>query len=369
MGMIQSLKLSGWKSIREANVEFGPINILIGANGSGKSNLISFFKFLNELIGGRLQEYVGVSGGSDSILHYGSKRTPNLHATFVFITDRNDKNTYYSRFTHTAHDTLIFTHELLSFQREGFQTAKQTTLTSVYESGLYGDSHRDDMTAKVFRRILSSCRVFHFHDTSKEASLRKSGYIDDNLHLYPDGRNVAAMLYQYRQKEPQVYDRIVSTIRQIYPRFGDFVLEPRVLNPKQIILNWRERGEDILFGPHQLSDGTLRAIAMVTLLLQPEATLPDVIILDEPELGLHPYAIGLLADLLRSVSHRSQVIVSTQSTELLNYFEPEEIIVTDRNDRESSYKRLGKTELDDWLTDYSMGEIWQKNVIGGGPHR
>ena len=239
---------------------------------------------------------------------------------------------------------------------------------SVGESALL-DTTLAESDTDEFRRILRSCQVFHFHDTSAESKLRRAAYVEDNQKIQHDGRNVAALLYRYRVQEKPVYDRIVSTIRLIYPRFGDFVLEPRAWNPKEILLNWRERNEDFLFGPHQLSDGTLRAIAMVTLLLQPEVSLPDVIILDEPELGLHPYAIGLLAGLLRKVSSTTQVIVSTQSADLLNHFDADEIIITERNDRESCYKRLKKVELEQWLSDYSMGEIWQMNVVGGGPHR
>jgi predicted ATPase len=209
--------------------------------------------------------------------------------------------------------------------------------------------------------------VFHFHDTSDTAKVRQSGYIESNRHLAPDAGNLAAMLYRYQQQEPATYRRIVETIRLIVPFFDDFILEPQRLNPRNILLNWQARGSDYEFGPHQLSDGTLRAIALTTLLLQPQADLPDLIILDEPELGQHPYALNVLASLLKTAAVRSQVLVATQSAMLLDEFEPQDVIVVDHHGHESTFSRLDATKLQEWLEEYSLGEVWWKNVIGGVP--
>ena len=196
-----------------------------------------------------------------------------------------------------------------------------------------------------------------------------SGYIEENQHLNADGGNLAAMLYLYKQTKPLVYDRIKSTVRKIMPMFDDFVLEPQRLNPKNILLNWKQTGSEYLFGPHQLSDGTLRAMALITLFLQPQEDLPDVIILDEPELGLHPHAIEIITGLIRAASLKTQVILTTQSTTFLDHFEPEEIIVVDFEAGHSVFRRLEPEELKDWLEDYSVSELWEKNVLGGGPFR
>ena len=175
------------------------------------------------------------------------------------------------------------------------------------------------------------------------------------------------MLYVYQQQHEVVYKRIVSAVRKIMPDFGDFDLAPSRLNPNEIFLNWRKKGSDYLFGPHQISDGTLRVMAILTLLLQPEDDLPDVIILDEPELELHPHALEIVAGLLRAVSEKTQVIVATQSLTFLNYFEPSEIITVDCHNGQSQFHRLESEPLKDWLEDYSIGELWQRNVIGAGP--
>ena len=106
----------------------------------------------------------------------------------------------------------------------------------------------------------------------------------------------------------------------------------------RIRLRWQQKGSDYPLTPHHLSDGTIRFICLTTALLQPEP--PSTIILDEPEPGLHPYAIEILAELIKSSSKRMQVIVSTQSPSLVDYFEPEEIVVVNRKDGASNFKRL-----------------------------
>lgn len=370
MAKLMSVELSGWKSIKHARVEFGSLNALIGANGGGKSNFISFFKLLNEMIGERLQEYVAISGGAKSLLHYGSKQTSFIEADLRFATD-SGTSSYHMQLVNAAVDTLIFTEERLTFHRPGFPQPRVEQLGAGHrETQLRGLIQSENPTVRVLRGIISSCRVFHFHDTSADALIRKPGLIEENRHLHPDARNVAAVLYRYRHTSDlrPAYDRIVSTVRQINPRFGDFVLEPRPMNPREIQLNWREKGRDYTFGPHQLSDGTLRVIALATLLLQPENGLPDLVVIDEPELGLHPYAIEVLAGLFRKVSHHCQVIVSTQSADLLDHFDAEEVIVVDRKEEASEYRRLTTTELDSWADEYTLSDLWEKNVFGGGPH-
>lgn len=184
----------------------------------------------------------------------------------------------------------------------------------------------------------------------------------------PDAGNLAALLYRFRHDNNSSYRQIVSTIRLIAPFFDDFDLEPSGPGNTEVILNWREKGSDQVFGPHQLSDGTLRAICLVTLLLQPENELPGLVIVDEPELGLHPYALNIIASLFKKASHYTQVLISTQSTTFLNNFDSEDVIVVSRNGKGSQFERLDPAILQAWLEEYSLGEIWEKNIIGGGPH-
>jgi predicted ATPase len=185
----------------------------------------------------------------------------------------------------------------------------------------------------------------------------------------PDAGNLAAVLLRLRDmNDGSAYKRILSTIRLIAPFFDDFDLEPAGLNKRDIILNWRDKGSDQVFGPHQLSDGTLRAMCLVTLLMQPEDDLPDLIVVDEPELGLHPYALNVIASLFKKASHHTQVLIGTQSASFIDNFDVEDVIVVNREGKDSQFTRPDPAVLEAWLDEYSLGEVWEKNVIGGGPH-
>jgi predicted ATPase len=369
LAILRRVILKGFKSIKEMDLELRPLNVLIGPNGAGKSNLVSFFKLLNEMMAGRLQQYIGTSGRAQSILHFGPKVSPQMEAGLEFEV-ANGIDTYAMRLFHAAGDTLVFAEESLSFLQTGYPRPKQIPLGAGHQETHIGDeADKDEPTAKVFRYLLNHCRVYHFHDTSPTARVRQYGYIGDNRWLMPDAGNLAALLLRLRETNGgSPYRRIVKTISLIAPFFGDFDLEPTLPTRKEIILNWRDRGSDQVFGPHQLSDGTLRAICLVTLLMQPEDELPDLIVVDEPELGLHPYALNVVASLFKKASHHKQVIISTQSSSFLDNFDAEDVIVVNREGNESLFERPDPTKLEAWLDEYSLGEVWEKNVIGGGPH-
>ena len=369
MANLGRITIRGFKSINEIGLELRDLNILIGANGAGKSNLISFFKMLNEMMGGRLQQYIASSGRAQSILHFGPRVTPQVEARLEFEVP-SGTNVYSMRLFHAAGDTLFFAEEQLSFQQTGYPKPKVVSLGVGHQETRIGESaDTNETTAKVLRRLLNSCRVYHFHDTSSTARVRQYCYVGDNRWLMPDAGNLAALLYRLRNDDNgAAYHPIVSTIRLIAPFFDDFDLEPTGPGKNDIMLNWREKGSDQAFGPHQLSDGTLRAICLITLLLQPHELLPDLIIVDEPELGLHPYALNAVAAMFGKVAHYKQVLISTQSSAFLNNFDPEDVVVVDRDGKESKFTRPDPKKLDAWLEEYSLGEVWEKNVLGGGPH-
>ena len=366
MPKLKRIKIRGFRSIKEMTLELRPLNVLIGANGAGKSNLIAFFKLVNELMGGRFQQHIGATGRATGNLHFGPGTTPQLEAEMVFEVE-NGTDTYSMRLFHAAGDSLIFAEETLSFQQTGYPSPKVVSLGSGHQETRIGDAaEKGEPTARTFRRLLNRCRVYHFHDTSPTSRVRQYCYVGDNRWLMPDAGNLVAILYALKCSRETVYRRIVSTIRQVAPFFEDFDLEPT--DSRDIILNWRHRESDLVFGPHQLSDGTLRAICLISLLLQPGENLPYLIVVDEPELGLHPYALNVIASLFHAASQHTQVLVSTQSSAFLDSFEPEDIVVVERNNEATEFDRPDAEKLDDWLEDYSLGEVWEKNVIGGGPH-
>ncbi len=368
MSQLTSLRLAGWKSIRDAEIELRPLNVLVGANGAGKSNLVSFFKLMSEMIAGRLQEHVGTTGGADSLLHYGSKRTQVIDARFRFVAEEK-RNTYCVRLVPAAGNALLLAAESLGPGDWELGKSLYPALGEGYGTCSLNQAVNGDFpTAKFIRDLLAGGSAFHFDDTSLLGPMRRDCMVNANRSLHADASNLPAMLYLYRERYPTAYHRIVAAVKAVAPFFEDFVLEPLRLNPRNIALHWRSKESDYDFGPHQLSDGTLRAIALFTLLLQPEEYLPALIILDEPELGLHPSALAVLADLLKSAARHRQLMVATQSTALIDHFEADEVIAVNLRDGGSTFDRLDPEALKEWLEEYSVSELWERNVIGGGPY-
>ena len=234
------------------------------------------------------------------------------------------------------------------------------------EAGIAEPRGERRITAFI-RKYLDTWRVYHFHDTSSVSPMKRTCAVDDNRFLQQDGSNLAAFLYVLRHQHRTDYELIRRSIQLVAPFFDDFALAPLALNEDKIRLQWRHRDSDADFDAAALSDGTLRFIALVTLLQQPRQTRPSVILLDEPELGLHPYAILMLASLVKKASQETQLVVATQSPLLLDHFEPEDVIVADRVGGEVAFSRLDSASLEVWLADYSLGQLWEKNEIGGRP--
>ncbi|NQT39850.1 MAG: AAA family ATPase [Planctomycetes bacterium] len=378
MVSLAKIEISGYKSIRRMSLDLRQVNVLIGPNGAGKSNLVSFFRLLGEMVEGRLQRFVGVSGGANSLLFDGPKTTASLHASLTIAREPADVS-YEMVLDHTETDTLVLATENARVRPspppDTWSNSPVQVLTSsvrthgvgTQESMLRHDQEGKNEAVSTVRKLLGSCRVFQFHDTSRTSRMLQSCYIHDNKALWHDAGNLAAVLYKLKQKRPPVYGRIVRTIRQFAPWFDDFDLEPLALNEENVLLNYRERDSDILFKPHQISDGTLRAMALTTLLLQPRDDLPSVMVIDEPELGLHPYAMVVLAALVKQAACHCQIILATQSTALLDQFEAEDVVVVEREDRGSTFVRLQPEALEEWLQEYTLSELWEKNVLGGGP--
>jgi len=298
MDMLRRVILKGFKSIKSMDLQLRPLNVLIGANGAGKSNLVSFFKMLSEMMGERLQAYIAVAGRAHSLLFYGPRETTHLQARLEFEADTGF-DVYDLTLSHAAGDTLFFENEtLLSTRTASASDSNGFSLgTGHQETRIGNEANRGGLAAILLRARLDGCRVYHFHDTSATARVRQYGYVGDNRWLMSDGGNLAAFLCRLQNQDCGTsYNRIVSTIRLFAPFFRDFNLVPSgPFDNNEVILNWRDNQSDQIFGPHQLSDGTLRAICLVSLLLQPESELPRLIVVDEPELGLHPYALKVVA--------------------------------------------------------------------------
>lgn len=374
MKKLEKISIKGYRSINKdgQEIDFGDVTVLLGANGAGKSNLVSFFRMLNFMTTGALQNYIGEQGYADSILYFGSKNTSRMEAELAFAADQSCRDTYRFTLSHASGDILIFTEESITWQKDGATQPHKVVLGAGHkESNINQDMKDGGKTSAVVYNLLRGCQVFQFHDTSGTAKIRNQGYIGDNEFLRSNAGNLAAFLYMLKNRAgyEKYYERIVRHIRLIMPQFDDFILNPSPLNQDYIKLDWKENGSEYRFGPHQLSDGTLRFMALATLLLQPPDLLPVFIVLDEPELGLHPAAISAFSGMVRGVTGYAQVLLATQSTRLVDEFEPEEIVVVERDESRkcSVFNRMKPVRLAGWLERYSLSELWEKNVLGGRP--
>ncbi len=366
---LEKLTIEGFKSIRKLDqFKFSSLNVLIGANGAGKSNFVGFFRLLREIIEQRLQLALATTeGGADGCLYLGPKITDKLAAKLSFGT-----NGYEFTLVPTPDNRLVFSDETALFSGN-FGLDRTSFGSGHFEARL--KDHKDDpgrtgasrgVPSYVFDAI-SSWVLYHFHDTSLNAAVRRPRALNDNETFRQNAENLAPFLYRIQQTYPAYYARIRDVVRLAAPFFDDFKLRPMPASPDLIQLEWQQRDSDYPFRVNQLSDGTLRFICMASALLQPSP--PPTVLFDEPELGLHPYALTLLGSLFKRASESSgkQVIISTQSAPLLNEFEPADIIVVERTNGESTFRRLDPAQLSEWLEEYTLGELWQKNVLGGRP--
>jgi len=360
------ITLKGFKSFASVEkLQLRPINVVIGPNGSGKSNFIGVFAFLNAIREGRLQDYLTKSGGAEKVLHFGSKVTSLIE---IHISFHDGINQYQIKLAAAPGDQLYPADETVYFwdkQNYPDKPCEEGLLLHGREAGISNPNGK--RITRYVRDHLQNWRLYHFHDTSAGSPMKKTASLNDNRFLRPDASNLAAFLYFLREKHEEAYGLIRGTIQRVAPFFDDFQLEPALLKPDTVILEWRHKNSDAYFDATTLSDGTLRFIALATLLLQPETYRPSVILVDEPELGLHPYAITMLASLIKQASTKTQVIVGTQSPLLLDHFRPEDVLVANRVEGSTQLRRLESSKLATWLEDYSLGQLWEKNEIGGRP--
>ena len=360
MPSVTHLTVRGFKSVSALDrFELGSLNVLIGPNGAGKSNLLDLFRMLAAMAHRRLQVFVAQEDGPEALLHRGRKHTPEMEIECAW----GDQ-------AYAVSLTDVGKHLVFAREQTRYASATQWVGSGHYESDLGSDrSAEASLVARHLREAMSEWRVHHFHDTAVSSGMRQAQPVRDNLQLHADGSNLAPFLRHLRERHPDSYRRILDVVRLAAPHIDDFLY--REEPGERVELEWLERGVEPgrTSGPRQLSDGTIRFICLATLLLQPIFMQPSTILIDEPELGLHPYALALLAELIKAAAESRQIVVSTQSVDLVNEFQPEDIVVVERRDGASTLNRLDSDELADWLEDHSLGELWMMNVFGGRPRR
>lgn len=364
---LQEVTIRGYKSIafdRPVTLTLGDVNILLGANGAGKSNIISFFRMLSYMMSKAFGKYVEMSGTSNAILHYGAKKTPIMSGKLHFK-GYKCADTYSFSLANAAPDRLIITEERITWQREGEKVPYENILESNYKESALVES--DNPVARSIYNMLSFCKVYQFHDTSAEGPLRQTCPVETANYLQSHGNNLPSFLLFLRDNHKESYNRIVDYVRDVVPQFQDFYLEPA---NRFVSLMWMDNSAtDYRFNAHQFSDGSIRFIALATLLLQPDETMPNVIILDEPELGLHPYAITQLSEMIKDASRHAQIIIATQNKDIVDHFDVDNISIIEMNkdSLSTSVMHLNEKEYRLWLEHYAISELWDKNIIGGRP--
>jgi predicted ATPase len=359
--MIELVKIKNYRSIRSAVVPLKKINLLIGSNGVGKSNFITFFELIEAMFNQQLAAYTLDKGGIDNLLYRGRR----VSASFSGLLDFDNKNAFLFEIKpmQSSRGYISRTGDYfnnISDKEKNYDKWNWKSWDSNVEESELAQSKL--YRAKYLKNYLKSFTVYHFHDTSTHSPMRGDCEINDNAYLRHNGNNLAAFLYGIQISSPKTFKLIENTVKSVAPYFKRFNL--RDDDPfGHIRLEWEEVDTDMYLNGYSLSDGTLRFIALSTLLLQPR--LPEIIIIDEPEIGLHPAAINKLAALIKHASEKSQIIISTQSTSLVNYFEPEDIVAVDRQEGQTVFNRLNSEQLKGWLDDYSLSDLWEKNIIGG----
>ena len=315
-------------------------------------------------------DFVAKNGYARSLMYSRKDKIDHIEAGIVFADDHS-KDEYDIEIQQGAEGRLFISKERIRCSVGKLEEPYERCFSGAGTKSALIDYSSTDETARVVNGVLKGCRVFHFNDTSFNSRMRMPGYVQDDRYLRSDGGNLAAYLYRLKTEIQlkKYYERITDVVREVLPRFDRFFLHPRTFGggDERISLNWKEKGCEDIFGPHMLSDGTLRFIALTTLLLRPKNEYSDIVILDEPEIGLHPFAVRILSEMMKMASGDSQIIVATQSRELLNSFSADDTIVAefDPVTESSILKRLNGDMLEDWLREYSLAELWDKNIIGG----
>lgn len=361
---LDRLTIRGFKSIRTLEeFQLNNLNVFIGGNGAGKSNLVEFFRLLRSVIDGNLNDYIRSGGGISHFLFNGLKVTSQICFEAHF-----GPHGYRFSLQPGPSETPLLSAEARFYQDENsgwWELGDSTDGKSLLVKEVNSDSSNSGYCQAIYDAI-SSWQIYHFHDTSPTAALRQYENIQDNKALRCDAANIAPYLLRLKQDNHDAYREILNSVRLVIPFLKDFLLEVAEFGATQKVnLSWQQEGSDHPMQPHHFSDGSIRFICLATALLQPDP--PSTIIIDEPELGLHHCAIPILAELIRDAAKKTQLIIATQSPSLIDKFRIEDVVVVNRKDGASSFERLQEKEFSAWLENFSVGELWSLNVISGGP--
>ena len=385
MNIFERIRVQGFRRLRDVDLKLRPLNVLIGANGSGKTSLLDVFSLLSASARGELKRSIRDIGGIDSNLTvlrdfkgykthlagFELDRRGCGDQIVTYVISLSPKgNTYQipeESLTHTDDTIALFRPYIDKVQGDVIYYEQGDKLSPIsefrqdeFESAL-SQAPRVSRETMAFQASLASVTHYHVLDVSSRAPVRLPQQLREAKLPGQNGEDLAACLYWMRETDPDRFETIEDTLRVAFPSFERLNFPPVAAG--LLAITWKERDVKHPFFMHQLSEGTLRFLWLVTLLYSPGLT--EVTLLDEPEVSLHPELLSVLAGCLREASQRTQLIVATHADRLVRFLTPEEVVVLDMEDGATTATRADELDLGAWLSEYTLDQVWQNGRMGG----
>jgi predicted ATPase len=390
MMKISTLHMHNYRCLVDVELPIRDLTVVIGPNGAGKTSLLEVFQLLERGCQQELGSFLASQGGVQAVLSHPriAGRPPCLQigVELDVQSDQSDAPMDY-RFELAGQQVgYMINSERLEWQFDP-QAKKPFQYIDAHRDRLYyadptkavkmaqpdWDYNRLELALaqvpkmyrepETLRSMFASTRHYSFLDVSPRAVVRSSQSLTPDTRPGPNGENLYSALYNMRASHRDIYERIGALLEQ---GFADFKrLEFPVVGAGQVTLAWYERGSREPLYPNQLSEGTLRFLWLITILLAtPE---PALLLLDEPEVSMHPELLKLLAALLQDASVRSQIVVATHSPDLIRWLQPEEVLIADKEDGVTRFTWADELDLDEWLEEYTLRDLWLMGNLGGRP--
>lgn len=382
MNKINHIKVSGFRRLKEIDLPVRPLMVLIGANGVGKTSLLDVFSLLSSSASGGLSATMSEMGGITSVLTRDDAETLSL---FVDMAVPSYRPIEYDIHLVPKGVSYAISYEMLSQARDGYsgrfkhiesydgdiryfeidkeQLVRPSWEHDPLETSLY-------QVPKMFRqpeelrRILGSVTRYHALDVGQRAPVKLPQQMKPANLPGAHGEDLVPYLYYLRESNRNRYETIEDTLRVAFPTFECLNFPPVAAG--MLAMTWKDKGFNKPFFMQELSEGTLRFLWLVSLLQSPG--LSTITMIDEPEVSLHPELLGILADLMREAANRTQLVIATHSDRLIRFLKPGEVVVMDNDlDGYTSATWGDKLDLEEWLNEYSLDEVWRMGRMGGRP--
>ncbi len=390
MNFFERIRVQGFRRLHDIDLPLKRLNVVIGANGCGKTSLLDVFSLLAASAAGALSETISDLSGVDAILS-------NL------IAAKGDKARFMAlelAMTVPNHNPLEYRLALAS-RGIGYEITDETLtqardrkpqpfkhIDSHHGQVRYYDpqpgkrglvkptwDYNDKETAlsqvpkmfrepEEFRKRLASSTHYHVLDVGRRAPVRLPQQMKDAKLPGHDGEDLISCLYTLRETDPDRFNAIEAALQAGFPSFERLNFPPVATGV--LSMTWKDKSSNTTFAMHQLSEGSLRFLWLATLLQSPE--LPAVTMIDEPEVSLHPELLSLLADLLREASDRTQILVATHADRLVRFLEPGEVLTVNVSEQGAAgFQWADQLDLASWLDEYTLDEVWRMGRMGARP--